>query len=47
MSKENKGKDNFKRNKQRKKEKANRDTKATADDIMKLKQHFDKKFGRS
>jgi hypothetical protein len=44
MKKENKGKD---RNKSRKKEKANRDTKATADDIIKLKQHFDKKFGRS
>ena len=47
MSKENnKGKGSLKRSNQRKKEKASRTSKATAEDILKLKQHFDKKFGR-
>ena len=44
----NKGKVNQRnKNKYRKKEKANRDGKATANDLLKLKEHFDKKFGRN
>ena len=46
MSKENKGKDKN-RNRFRKKEKASRAGKATEADILKLKEHFDKKFGRT
>ena len=49
MSNENKGSTRNKKNnlKRRKKEKANITRKVTDADIKRLKEHFDKKYGRS